>query len=144
MTVENNFSFSYADEYTQLLTELHSDYCRDQPEDVLQYCANFFNRKLEEQRVMLREQQRGEPMFQGKLYIYIYIYIYVFITIHLYLFLSNGLCVYVATGIYWCWGKKKKKKRNKNQRGSLKMKYFFGTYYIYKHVYTCYIYIEQK
>ncbi|KAG2219809.1 hypothetical protein INT45_001141 [Circinella minor] len=64
MTVENNFSFSYADEYTQLLTELHSDYCRDQPEDVLQYCANFFNRKLEEQRVMLREQQRGAPMFQ--------------------------------------------------------------------------------
>ncbi|KAI9498225.1 camp-dependent protein kinase regulatory subunit [Zychaea mexicana] len=64
MTVENNFSFSYADEYTQLLTELHSDYCRDQPVDVLQYCANFFNRKLEEQRTMLREQQRS-PMFQA-------------------------------------------------------------------------------
>ncbi|KAI9271630.1 cAMP dependent protein kinase regulatory subunit [Phascolomyces articulosus] len=65
MTVENSFSFSYADEYTQLLTELHSDYCRDQPEDVLQYCANFFNKKLEEQRVMFREQQRGAPMFQA-------------------------------------------------------------------------------
>ncbi|KAI8142610.1 cAMP dependent protein kinase regulatory subunit [Fennellomyces sp. T-0311] len=64
MTIENNFSFSYADEYTQLLTDLHTDYCRDQPEDVLQYCANFFNRKLEEQRAMVREQRA--PMFQGK------------------------------------------------------------------------------
>lgn len=64
MTLDSNFTFSSTDEYTQLLTELHTDYCRDQPEDVLQYCANFFNRKLEEQRVMFREQRN--PMFQGK------------------------------------------------------------------------------
>ena len=64
MTLDGNFTFSSTDEYTQLLTELHTDYCRDQPEDVLQYCANFFNRKLEEQRVMFREQRN--PMFQGK------------------------------------------------------------------------------
>lgn len=65
MTLDGNFTFSSTDEYTQLLTELHTDYCRDQPEDVLQYCANFFNRKLEEQRVMFREQRN--PMFQGKI-----------------------------------------------------------------------------
>ncbi|KAG1502177.1 hypothetical protein G6F47_002473 [Rhizopus delemar] len=53
------FQFGYAtDEYTQLLTELHEVYCKDQPEDVLQYCANFFSRKLEEQRYMyLRQPQ---------------------------------------------------------------------------------------
>ncbi|KAI9318767.1 hypothetical protein BX666DRAFT_2026190 [Dichotomocladium elegans] len=51
------FSFTNADEYTQLLTELHEAYCRDMPDDVLQYCANFFNRRLEEQRLMLRSQQ---------------------------------------------------------------------------------------
>ncbi|KAI9277783.1 cyclic nucleotide-binding-like protein [Sporodiniella umbellata] len=52
------FQFGQADEYTQLLTELHEVYCKDQPEDVLQYCSNFFNKKLEEQRVMyLRQNQ---------------------------------------------------------------------------------------
>ncbi|KAI8375561.1 cyclic nucleotide-binding-like protein [Blakeslea trispora] len=55
------FTFSHADEYTQLLTELHEVYCNDHPEDVLQYCANFFNKKLEEQRLsFLRGQQSGE------------------------------------------------------------------------------------
>ncbi|EPB84798.1 hypothetical protein HMPREF1544_08441 [Mucor circinelloides 1006PhL] len=53
------FSFSYADEYTQLLTELHEVYCKDQPQDVLQYCANFFNRKLEEQRTSYFREQHG-------------------------------------------------------------------------------------
>ncbi|RCI06128.1 hypothetical protein CU098_013014 [Rhizopus stolonifer] len=52
------FQFGYADEYTQLLTELHNVYCKDQPEDVLQYCSNFFNSKLEEQRYLyLRQSQ---------------------------------------------------------------------------------------
>ncbi|CEP12376.1 hypothetical protein [Parasitella parasitica] len=49
---QEQFDFSYADEYTQLLTELHEAYCKDQPQDPLQYCANFFNRKLEEQRAI--------------------------------------------------------------------------------------------
>ncbi|KAJ8651760.1 hypothetical protein O0I10_012670 [Lichtheimia ornata] len=57
MTLDSNFTFANSDEYTQLLTELHADYCRDEPKDVLQYCANFFNRKLQEQRVLFREQQ---------------------------------------------------------------------------------------
>ncbi|KAI8061581.1 camp-dependent protein kinase regulatory subunit [Gongronella butleri] len=56
MTFEGQVTFtSFADEYTQLLTELHNDYCRDEPGDVLQYCADFFNRKLAEQRVQLRD-----------------------------------------------------------------------------------------
>ncbi|KAI8977406.1 camp-dependent protein kinase regulatory subunit [Mycotypha africana] len=42
------------DEYTQLLTELHSDYCNEQPSDVLQFCANFFIQKLEAQRAAFR------------------------------------------------------------------------------------------
>jgi hypothetical protein len=49
----NDFTFSTsyaADEYTQLLTELHESYCKDQPNDVLQYCSNFFYQKLQEQR----------------------------------------------------------------------------------------------
>ncbi|ORE06323.1 camp-dependent protein kinase regulatory subunit [Rhizopus microsporus var. microsporus] len=55
-----SFQFSsYADEYTQLLTELHEAYCKDQPEDVLQYCSNFFNKKLEEQRSMYFRQQHN-------------------------------------------------------------------------------------
>lgn len=53
------FNFSYADEYTQLLTELHEVYCKDQPHDVLQYCANFFNRKLEEQRSSYFREHHG-------------------------------------------------------------------------------------
>ncbi|KAG0178204.1 hypothetical protein DFQ28_004778 [Apophysomyces sp. BC1034] len=64
--MESNFAFSFADEYTQLLTELHEYYCRDQPEDILQYCASFFNRKLEEQRATFR--QRGTGVDQGEEY----------------------------------------------------------------------------
>lgn len=57
---EEQFNFSYAaDEYTQLLTELHEIYCKDQPQDALQYCANFFNRKLEEQRTNYFRGQQG-------------------------------------------------------------------------------------
>ncbi|ORX43170.1 camp-dependent protein kinase regulatory subunit [Hesseltinella vesiculosa] len=56
MTTDNQVTFSFADEYTQLLTDLHNDYCRDEPKDVLQYCADFFNRKLAEQRIQLRDQ----------------------------------------------------------------------------------------
>lgn len=61
------FNFSYADEYTQLLTELHEVYCKDQPHDVLQYCANFFNRKLEEQRSSYFREQHGLGKIKLKL-----------------------------------------------------------------------------
>lgn len=55
-----SFSFSSVeDEYTQLLTELHEFYCKDQPSDVLQYCANFFHNKLQEQRLDFFREQQG-------------------------------------------------------------------------------------
>ncbi|ORZ21517.1 cyclic nucleotide-binding-like protein [Absidia repens] len=63
MTLDNSFSFGYADDYTQLLTDLHNDYCRDEPADVVQYCADFFNRKLAEQRTLFREQRNS--VFNG-------------------------------------------------------------------------------
>ncbi|KAI8097603.1 cAMP dependent protein kinase regulatory subunit [Halteromyces radiatus] len=63
MTIDSNFTFGYVDEYTQLLTDLHNDYCRDEPTDVVQYCADFFNRKLAEQRSQFREQRQA--MFNG-------------------------------------------------------------------------------
>ncbi|CAO3588086.1 unnamed protein product [Absidia cylindrospora] len=63
MTIDNNFTFGYADEYTQLLTHLHNDYCRDEPTDVVQYCADFFNKKLAEQRSLFREQRNS--IFNG-------------------------------------------------------------------------------
>lgn len=75
MTVDNYF-LSSADEYTQLLTELHTDYCRDQPEDVLQYCANFFNRKLEEQRAVLRGQRA--PSLFGNFFLACFCSLFVF------------------------------------------------------------------
>ncbi|CAO3590049.1 unnamed protein product [Absidia cylindrospora] len=63
MTLDNSFSFGYADDYTQLLTDLHNDYCRDEPANVVQYCADFFNRKLAEQRTLFREQRNS--VFNG-------------------------------------------------------------------------------
>lgn len=48
---EQPFQFAaQTDEYTQLLTELHEEYCSKQPSDVLQFCSNFFMHKLEGQR----------------------------------------------------------------------------------------------
>ncbi|KAG0744219.1 hypothetical protein G6F62_008110 [Rhizopus arrhizus] len=44
------------DEYTQLLTELHAEYCSEQPSDALQFCFNFFMRKLEAQRRTYRSE----------------------------------------------------------------------------------------
>ena len=36
--------------YTQLLNELNKEVAQRQPDDVLQFCASFFNRKLEQER----------------------------------------------------------------------------------------------
>lgn len=55
----DGFQFTQTtDEYTELLTELHTLYSQDQPEDVLQYCFNFFNTKLQEQRADFLNEQR--------------------------------------------------------------------------------------
>lgn len=63
---EFSFNTSYAaDEYTQLLTELHESYCQDQPDDVLQYCSNFFYQKLQQQRTHYFREQHGFGKFLG-------------------------------------------------------------------------------
>ncbi|OBZ83355.1 cAMP-dependent protein kinase regulatory subunit [Choanephora cucurbitarum] len=60
ITDDQPFEFApETDEYTQLLTELHHEYCSEQPTDVLQFCSNFFIRKLEEQRYAFRNAQHG-------------------------------------------------------------------------------------
>lgn len=69
MTDEQPFEFApQTDEYTQLLTDLHNEYCVEQPEDVLQFCSNFFIRKLEEQRMAYRNSNSNHSqMFDSKL-----------------------------------------------------------------------------
>ncbi|RUS14814.1 hypothetical protein BC938DRAFT_477204 [Jimgerdemannia flammicorona] len=47
------------EEYTQLLGELNREVSTTNPEDVLQFCANFFNKKLEEQRVRFMSDLLG-------------------------------------------------------------------------------------
>ncbi|KAI8362635.1 camp-dependent protein kinase regulatory subunit [Blakeslea trispora] len=60
ITDDQPFEFApETDEYTQLLTELHHEYCSEQPSDVLQFCSNFFIRKLEEQRYAFRNAQHS-------------------------------------------------------------------------------------
>ncbi|KAI9493234.1 camp-dependent protein kinase regulatory subunit [Zychaea mexicana] len=59
MTIDSNFSFgAESNEYNDLLAELHAHYCQaGGPQDVLQFCANFFNHKLEEQRAAFRQEK---------------------------------------------------------------------------------------
>ncbi|KAI9354211.1 camp-dependent protein kinase regulatory subunit [Pilaira anomala] len=60
ITDEQPFEFApQTDEYTQLLTDLHNEYCHEQPADVLQFCSNFFTRKLEEQRFAHRNNNNS-------------------------------------------------------------------------------------
>jgi cell shape-determining protein MreC len=37
--------------YAEILNDLNQKVISAQPQDVLQFCANYFNQKLEEQRV---------------------------------------------------------------------------------------------
>lgn len=71
--ISDDQAFEFApqvDEYTQLLTELHNEYCSEQPADVLQFCSNFFIRKLEEQRLAHRNNQNNNgSMFESKFYL---------------------------------------------------------------------------
>lgn len=70
ITDEHPFEFApQQDEYTQLLTELHNEYCAEQPLDVLQFCSNFFIRKLEEQRLEHRNNSHSRNnLFDSKVY----------------------------------------------------------------------------
>lgn len=66
ITDEQAFEFApQTDEYTQLLTELHNEYCTEQPADVLQFCSNFFIRKLEEQRLAHRNSNNNHGSIFG-------------------------------------------------------------------------------
>ncbi|CAE6461452.1 unnamed protein product [Rhizoctonia solani] len=58
-------SASYSSTYAELVADLTRDVQRAQPRDVLQYCANWFNSRLQEQRTRIRDafqaQAFGRP-----------------------------------------------------------------------------------
>lgn len=85
ITDEQPFEFApQADEYTQLLTDLHNEYCHEQPGDVLQFCSNFFIRKLEEQRFAHRNNNNSNnnQMFDSK-YIYSFFLFVIFVCMYI-------------------------------------------------------------
>ncbi|KAF9585330.1 hypothetical protein BGW38_002870 [Lunasporangiospora selenospora] len=47
--------------YAEILNDLNQKVITAQPQDVLQFCANYFNHKLEEQRIRLMAAARGVP-----------------------------------------------------------------------------------
>jgi hypothetical protein len=47
--------------YSDILDELERDLRRERPSDVLQFCANYFNGKLAEQREILLSQTNLDP-----------------------------------------------------------------------------------
>jgi cAMP-dependent protein kinase regulator len=48
-------------EYTSLLNDLNRTIYREKPRDVLQFCANWFNKRLEEQRTELIHHSSLDP-----------------------------------------------------------------------------------
>lgn len=82
ITDEQPFEFApQTDEYTQLLTDLHNEYCIEQPADVLQFCSNFFIRKLEEQRMAHRNSNsNNNQMFDSKISLYLFFLVLVLIS----------------------------------------------------------------
>jgi len=48
-------------EYTNLLNELNRTIHRERPQDILQFCANWFNKRLEEQRIELIHHSSYDP-----------------------------------------------------------------------------------
>ncbi|KAF9354389.1 hypothetical protein BGX26_007783 [Mortierella sp. AD094] len=47
--------------YAEILNELNQKVISAQPQDVLQFCANYFNQKLEEQRIRFLASARAAP-----------------------------------------------------------------------------------
>lgn len=43
------------EEYTALINELNEQVLKDQPEDIVQFCASFFLKKLENERAESRQ-----------------------------------------------------------------------------------------
>jgi cAMP-dependent protein kinase regulator len=48
-------------EYTSILNDLNRTIHREKPRDVLQFCANWFNKRLEEQRTDLLHTTSLDP-----------------------------------------------------------------------------------
>jgi hypothetical protein len=48
-------------EYTNLLNDLNRTIHRERPRDILQFCANWFNKRLEEQRIELIHHSSYDP-----------------------------------------------------------------------------------
>jgi cAMP-dependent protein kinase regulator len=57
---------SLPSDYSNEINTLNREVAKNQPQDVLQFCANFFNRRLESQRAeFLLEQQHSNPSARG-------------------------------------------------------------------------------
>ena len=48
-------------EYVSLLNDLNRAIHRERPRDILQFCANWFNKKLEDQRIELIHHSSYDP-----------------------------------------------------------------------------------
>ena len=48
-------------EYINLLNDLNRVMHRERPRDILQFCANWFNKRLEEQRIELIHHSSYDP-----------------------------------------------------------------------------------
>lgn len=51
--------------YAEILNDLNQKVISAQPQDVLQFCANYFNAKLEEQRVRFLATGKAHSPFQA-------------------------------------------------------------------------------
>src|SRR5271170_2638428 len=48
-------------EYTNLLNELNRTIHRERPRDIIQFCANWFNKRLEDQRIDFIQHSSYDP-----------------------------------------------------------------------------------
>lgn len=61
MSAPSSSSTGLPTEYTNLLNELNRTIHRERPRDILQFCANWFNKRLEEQRIELINHSSMDP-----------------------------------------------------------------------------------
>ena len=67
-TTQSPIPRSLPQAYAEILNDLNQKVISAQPQDVLQFCANYFNQKLEEQRIRFLVQ--GKPIFFLTFYFY--------------------------------------------------------------------------
>ncbi|KAF2748300.1 camp-dependent protein kinase A regulatory subunit [Sporormia fimetaria CBS 119925] len=53
-------------DYSNEINALNREVAKHQPADVLQFCANFFNRRLESQRAEFLLSQHHQPSYEGR------------------------------------------------------------------------------